>query len=154
MIEMTAKRKQFVRALDMGCGSGILSIAIAKTWHIPVLAADIDDEAARVTRFNAARNRVASRVHAICSPGYRSRQVRAAGPYDLIVANILARPLIAMAGDLARHLRRPVDGGGVAILSGLLERDGRRVLAAHQAFGLRLRHWHTRDGWLTLVLQW
>jgi ribosomal protein L11 methyltransferase len=149
MIERLAKQNRFSRPLDMGCGSGILSIAIAKTWRVPVLASDIDDEAERVTRFNAGRNGVQPLVRAVSGPGYRSRAVARAGPYDLIVANILARPLIAMAGELARHLAP----GGWAVLSGLLERDGRRVLAAHQAHGLRLVHWVPRDRWLTLALR-
>ncbi len=149
MIERLAKQARISRPLDMGCGSGILSIAMAKTWRVPVLASDIDDEAERVTRFNARRNGVQPLVRAVSGPGYRSRAVSQAAPYDLIVANILARPLISMAGDLARHLAP----GGWAVLSGLLERDGRRVLAAHQAHGLRLAHWSPRDGWLTLALR-
>ena len=142
MIERLAKRASVSRPLDMGCGSGILSIAMAKTWRVPVLASDIDDEAERVTRFNARRNGVAPLLRAVSGPGYRSRTVSQGAPYDLIVANILARPLISMAGDLTRHLAP----GGWAVLSGLLERDGRRVLAAHQAHGLRLAHWIPRDG--------
>jgi len=149
MIERLAKQTRISHPLDMGCGSGILSIAMAKTWRVPVLASDIDDEAERVTRFNARRNGVGPLVRAVSGPGYRTRAVGRAAPYDLIVANILARPLISMAGDLARHLAP----GGWAVLSGLLERDGRRVLAAHQAHGLRLVHWIPRDGWLTLALR-
>lgn len=153
MLQELSKERRFHHILDMGCGSGILSIAMAKIMRAPVLASDLDDEAVRVTRINARRNRVGQRISAVCAPGYMSRPVGAAAPYDLIVANILARPLIAMAGDLARHLRRGRQGGGIAVLSGLLERDGRRVLAAHRAHGLRLRHWRVRDGWLTLGLE-
>ncbi len=152
-LETLAKRHRFSRLLDMGCGSGILSIAMTKLWHQPVVASDIDDEAARVTRFNAGRNGVRPLIRAVCGPGYGSRTVASGGPYDLIVANILARPLISMAGDLANHLRPRAQGGGMAVLSGLLERDGRQVLAAHQAHGLRLCNWHVRDGWLTLALR-
>ena len=152
VIEDLSKAYRFTRPLDMGCGSGILAIAIAKTRRVPILAADIDDEAVRVTAFNAKRNGVGNLVSSICSPGYRTPKIARSGPYDLIVANILARPLIAMAGDLARHLKPRCDGGGVAVLSGLLERDGRRVMAAHQAHGLLLREWVVRDGWLTMVL--
>ena len=153
VIENLSKAYRFTRPLDMGCGSGILAIAMAKTGNVPILAADIDDEAVRVTAFNAKRNGVGNLVSSICSPGYRTPKIARGGPYDLIVANILARPLIVMAGDLARHLKPRCDGGGVAVLSGLLERDGRRVMAAHQAHGLLLREWVVRDGWLTMVLQ-
>ena len=153
LLQILAKRRRVSRPLDMGCGSGILAIAMAKLFRVPVVASDLDDEAVRVTHRNARQNGVGALVRAGCAPGYRSPQVAKNGPYDLIVANILARPLIAMAGDLARHLRPAADGGGVAVLSGLLERDGRRVLAAHAAHGLRLRHWRVRDGWLTLGLE-
>jgi ribosomal protein L11 methyltransferase len=153
LLQLLAKRHRFERPLDLGCGSGILSIAMAKLFHVPVLASDLDDEAARVTALNARKNGVGRLVRALTAPGYRAPAIAAEAPFDLIVANILANPLIRMAGDLARHLRPPADGGGIAVLSGLVERDGRRVLAAHQAHGLRLRYWRVRDGWLTLGLE-
>ena len=137
----------------MGCGSGILSIAMAKTRPVRVVAADVDLEAVRVTELNAKRNGVAQRIVSICSRGYTSRRVQLGGPYDLIVANIFTRPLIAMARDLGQNLRHRSKGGGRVILSGLLERDGRKVLAAHQPHGLVLRDWVVLDGWLTMVLQ-
>lgn len=152
VLDGLAKRVRIRRPLDMGCGSGILAIAMAKTWTRRVVASDIDPEAARVTRLNARRNRVGGLVHALCAPGYRAPAVARGGPYDLIVANILARPLIAMAGDLVRNLRRRRDGGGWVILSGLLARDGNWVAAAHRAHGLKLRRRLVRRGWMTLVL--
>jgi len=152
VIDGLAKRYRFQRPLDMGCGSGILSIAMAKTWHRPVVSSDIDPESARVTRLNARRNGVGPLIRAVCGPGYKSPTVSGGGPYDLIVANILARPLIAMAGDLARNLRPARDGGGVAILSGFVERDAAWVAAAQRTHGLTLRRRHVRQGWMTLVM--
>ncbi len=144
------RTRNFSRILDMGCGSGILSLAAAKLWQSPILASDIDDEAARVCQLNAERNGVGRFVQATCATGYGSLPVRNSAPYDLIVSNILARPLMNMAGDLSRHL---VSDGGYAILSGLLERDGNRVLAAHRGFGLRLVRRITIRGWQTLLLR-
>ncbi|MCP5367541.1 MAG: 50S ribosomal protein L11 methyltransferase [Hyphomicrobiales bacterium] len=141
-------RRRFGRVLDMGCGSGILALAAAKVWRVPVLAADIDPESVRVAALNAARNGVAPLVRAVASAGYRHRAVAAGGPYDLILANILARPLRAMAGDLARHLAP----GGVAVLSGFLARDENLVLGPHRARGLVPARRITIDGWRTLVL--
>jgi ribosomal protein L11 methyltransferase len=81
------------------------------------------------------------------SEGYRSPAVRAAGPYDLIFANILADPLCEMARDMARHLAPR----GSAILSGLFDRQAGRVIEAHRAAGLRLRRCIRLEIWTTLV---
>ena len=150
MLEGLRRTQRFTRILDMGCGSGILSLAAAKLWQSPVIASDIDDEAARVCELNAEQNGVGRFIQATCATGYGSLPVRNGAPYDLIVSNILARPLMNMAGDLSRHL---VSGGGYAILSGLLERDGNRVLAAHRGYGLRLVRRVNIRGWQTLLLR-
>ena len=136
------------RALDMGCGSGILAMAMAKTWEAQVLAADVDPAAVRTARENARRNGVAHLVETIESDGYENAEIGRRAPYDLIAANIVARPLIAMAPDLARAL----SVGGVAVLSGLLARQAEGVLAAHRAHGLAfVRHVECGD-WRTLVV--
>ncbi|PKU22703.1 50S ribosomal protein L11 methyltransferase [Telmatospirillum siberiense] len=142
------RRRHFRRPLDLGCGSGILAIAIAKTIARRVQAADIDPVSVRVATRNAKRNGVAGRISACRSDGYRCRTLARHRPYDLIVANILARPLAAMAADLGRHLA----SDGVAVLSGLLNRQERFVLAAHRSQGLSLVGRIRIDGWSTLVL--
>jgi len=147
-LNLSAPRR-FHRVLDMGCGSGILALAAAKLWRAPVLAADIDVESVRVTAVNARRNGVAPWIRALPSVGYRNPAIGRVGPYDLICANILARSLRAMAGDLARHLAP----GGVAVLSGFLARDENLVRSAHRARGLRPVRRITLDGWRTLVLE-
>ncbi len=135
-------------ALDMGCGSGILAIAIAKRWHIPVVASDIDPISTEVCIENAEINGVARYVRSLCGPGYHHPEVRARR-YDLIVSNILARPLARFAKDLGRHL----NPGGWAVLSGLLVRDANRIISAHAAQGLRLHSRVTIGEWGTLVLK-
>lgn len=147
-LDRLAKERRVARALDLGCGSGILAIAIAKTWRAKVIATDIDPDAVRVAGANAATNHVAGPVRVACGDGYRPSAVAAGAPYDLIVANVLARPLARLAGDLARHLTPD----GVAVLSGLIERDVAWVAAAHRAFGFRLVRSVVLDGWATLVL--
>lgn len=147
-MERLARRRRMRRALDMGTGTGILAMAAARLWRCPVLACDIDGGAVRAARENCAANGVRNRVHLRRSEGYRDAAVRGGRPFDLVLANILARPLKAMAGDLARHLAP----GGVAILSGLLPRQTATVLAAHRARGLHLSRRIAVEGWETLVL--
>lgn len=144
-----ARRRRFCCPLDLGCGSGILSIAAAKTWRVPVLAADIDPEAVRVTTANARGNGVARLVRAVKADGFGHRAIAGRAPYDLILANILARPLSRLARPLARHLAP----GGVAVISGIIERDGPWMIAVHRRVGLRLAARHAIDGWLTLVFR-
>src|SRR6266403_1911739 len=97
-------RRRFTRPLDLGCGSGVLALAAAKLWPAKVLAADNDPDAVRVARENAAINGLAERLTIVKSSGYGAGAIRRGAPYDLIMANILARPLYRMAGSLARHL--------------------------------------------------
>lgn len=135
--------------LDVGCGSGILSIAMAKAGGWPVLAADIDPESVRVCRANVRANGVADRVRAIRSRGLRAGRIGASGPYPLIVANILARPLMMMARDIARAMAP----GGYAVLSGLLIDQEVPVMAAYRRCGVVLAGRITVGGWRTLILR-
>ena len=147
-LERLARRRRCRRVLDLGCGSGILAIAAAKLWPARVLAADNDPVAVDVARANAARNGVAHRVRTMVSDGYANPRLRAAGPYDLITANILADPLCALARATARHV---APGGGV-VLSGLLDRQAARVVEAHRRAHLRLVDHIQIDIWTTLIL--
>lgn len=144
-----AKRHPVRRALDMGCGSGILAMAAARLWRRPVVAVDIDPESVHVARENARLNRLGRLVQAFGGNGYRTPEAVRGAPYDLIAANILARPLARMAPDLKRHLAP----GGYAVLSGLLVRQERHVLAAHRAQGLALEARIADGDWLTLILR-
>lgn len=137
------------RALDMGCGSGILSFAAAKLWRKPVVAVDIDALSVEIATENARLNRVNKLVTCRHGNGYSTPIVGHKGPYDLIVANILARPLARMAPSLRRHLRP----GGYAVLSGLLARQEKLVIAAHRRQGLKLVRRYRIGEWNTLVLK-
>ncbi|MBW8267886.1 50S ribosomal protein L11 methyltransferase [Caldovatus aquaticus] len=147
--ERLANSRRPRRVLDLGAGSGILAIAAAKRLRRPVLATDIEPWSVRVAADNARRNGVAGLVRVALADGWRHRAVRAGAPYDLVFANILARPLCAMARDLARHLAP----GGAAILAGLLGAQARWVLAAHRRQGLRLAMRLDIGPWTTLVLR-
>jgi len=137
------------RILDLGTGSGILAMAAARLLHRPVLASDIDPWSVRVAAENAALNGVGRLVRSRQGDGWNDPALRAAGPFDLVFANILARPLCRMAKDLAAHLAP----GGTAILAGLLQTQARLVLAAHRRRGLVLEGMVREGPWTTLVLR-
>jgi ribosomal protein L11 methyltransferase len=137
------------RILDLGTGSGILAMAAARLLERPVLATDIEPWSIRVTRSNAARNGLSRMVRPRLADGWRDPAVRRGGPYDLVFANILARPLCAMARDLALNLAP----GGTAILAGLLANQARGVLAAHRRQGLRLERLIPQGTWTTVVVR-
>lgn len=143
------KRRKLFHILDMGTGSGILAIAAAKLWNATFLAVDIDPIAAQVTKENVAINRESTVIRAGVSDGYQSKLVKDFGICDLIIANILARPLVRFASDLANALEE----GGYCVLSGLLVEQERMVLSAHRMQGLRLVKRFTHEGWCTLLLQ-
>ena len=148
MLDRLGRRRRFRRPLDLGSGSGILGIAMAKMWAVDVLATDIDPIAVRVAANNARVNGEGARFTAVVSDGYRHPALARNRPFDIIVANILAKPLMRMAKDLAAHLAPD----GVAVLSGLLDWQERMVLGAHLPQGLRLRERLVIDGWATLLI--
>ena len=147
-LEAVARRRP-LRILDMGTGSGILAMAAARLLNRTVLATDIEPWAVRVAAENAALNGVAHLVSARLADGWRDPFVRGSGPYDLVFANILARPLCLMARDLALHLAP----GGRAVLGGLLAGQARWVLAAHRRQGLRLERMLPQGPWTTIVVR-
>jgi ribosomal protein L11 methyltransferase len=141
------KARRHPRVLDVGCGTGVLAIAAARTGSKVAVGTDIDRVSVRIANENARLNGAQARfVHAA---GLNDPQVRAGGPYDLVFANILAPPLVALAQDIKDALRP----GGTAILSGLLRTQERRVSAAYLSRGFRIRRRLHRDAWATLVLR-
>ena len=141
------KSRRFDKVLDVGAGTGVLAIAAARTGARLARGTDIDAPSVRIARENAALN--GARAEFVHASGLGHQRVRSAAPYDLVFANILAPPLVALAQDIRGALRP----GGVAILSGLLRTQERRVLAAYRSRGFRLLRRIHRDAWATLVLQ-
>ena len=141
------KRRRFPRVLDVGCGTGVLAIAAARTGSKTALGTDIDAPSVRIANENAGLNHAAARfVHAA---GLNDPRVRRPAPYDLVFANILAPPLVALAEDIRRALKP----GGIAILSGLLRTQQRRITACYVSHGFVLERRLHRDAWATLVLR-
>lgn len=138
------------KILDVGTGSGILSIAGAKLWPTAkIIAVDIDDESVAVARQNALDNDVAAQISTAYSNGYSAQIVQQNVPYDVILANILARPLIEMAPQMAASLKK----GGYAIISGFIADQIDWVIEAHQKHGLKLQKLYQLDNWCTALLE-
>ncbi|GJD50163.1 Ribosomal protein L11 methyltransferase [Methylobacterium crusticola] len=143
------RRRRPARVLDVGTGTGILGLAAARLLHVRVVAGDLDPEAVATARGNAAFNGLANRMAFYEAPGLRSPLASRARGFDLVFANILARPLTRLAPSLARA----VATGGTLVLSGLIPRDVPGVLTAYAAQGFRLRRRRTIEGWATLELR-
>ncbi len=133
------------QVLDMGCGSGILSIAAAKLWNVPVLAVDIDPESVRVTTRHRDANGIGNTLTARAGDGFAVVDQS----YDLIIANILPQPLKMMAGDLMNRL----NPGGYAILSGLLLDQAQGILDTYTALGGILQTRLDRGEWAALLIR-
>jgi ribosomal protein L11 methyltransferase len=148
-IDRLTRRRSFRRVLDLGCGSGVLAIAAARALpRAEILASDNDPEAVCVATANAKANGVAQRIAFVCASGLAHPWLRHAAPFDLVIANILAGPLCALAPDLAKALRR----GGTLVLSGILTPEAAKVIAHYVAQGLRLSEHRQIAGWSTLTL--
>lgn len=147
-LDAILKRRRPERILDLGCGTGVLAIAAALAAKRKTLATDIDPEAVRVTELNAKLNGVAPLLLGVTAPGLKHTRIAHGAPYDLIFANILARPLISLAHGLASILAP----GGNLILSGLTRDQVRWVLAAYRNRGLIPTQTLFLGNWATLTL--
>lgn len=134
--------------IDIGTGSGILAIAIAKRCDVNVLATDIDPIAVDVARENVKINGVGDRIECLVSDGVDDPGIREPAPYDLVVANIVANPLIALAGGIGDLL----SADGIVILSGILNEQAADVASAYAAYGLGEKDRIELGKWTTLVL--
>jgi ribosomal protein L11 methyltransferase len=137
------------RIADIGCGTGVLAMAAASLWRCSVTASDIDPIAVETARANFRANGLGGRGRLFCAAGFNAPGVRANGPYELIFANILARPLKRLAPSMAENAVK----GGVIILSGILNTQAIGVERVYQGHGFG-RVWVTQDGdWSTLTLR-
>lgn len=140
--------RQALNMLDMGCGSAILAMAAAKLAPTSqILAVEIDRVSARVAAENVRQNRLAQHVRVYAGDGYKSSLVKSSAPYDIVLANILARPLMAMAKPLKSVLAED----GIAIVSGLLNTQERMVIGAHQLQGFYVKRLWRKSGWTAIM---
>lgn len=152
-LDRLARRAQFAKVLDLGTGSGILALALTRALpRASIIATDIDTRSIEVARENAERNglgRLSGGPHFLEANGLADSRIQRRGPFDLIVANILAGPLVAMAADISGQL----DDGATLVLSGILVPQAREVCARYKSLALELQRHERHNGWSTLVFQ-
>ncbi len=149
MLDAILKVRRPRRILDVGTGTGVLALAAAKALKMPVVAGDIDPISVEAARSNAILNHASPWLFPVVAKGTDHPTIRKGAPYDLIFANILAKPLRLLAPSIANVASADAD----IVLSGLLVRDVPGVLAAYKAQGLRLTRRIVLDGWATLLMK-
>ena len=136
-------------ALDIGCGTGILSIITAKLFNIPIIAVDIAKDAVYATQSNATLNEVNTSIHALQSQGFSHSAIAKHAPYDLILFNILAQT----ATQHAHHANKLMATKGLIILSGILQWQAPAVIEAYETLGMTLYASASSEPWETLIFQ-
>ncbi len=137
------------KVADIGCGTAVLAMAAARVWDGQFIASDIDEVAVEVAEANLKANDMAGQVTCLEAAGFDHADLKAAAPYDLIFANILKGPLVALSPDIAANLRV----GGYAILSGILNEQADGVIKVYAENGLALQRRDEIGEWTTLLLK-
>lgn len=137
------------RVADIGCGTAVLAMAAARVWEATVLASDIDPVAVDVALANLAANGMAGRVACVEAAGFDHPDLHAQAPYDLVFANILKGPLVALAPDIESHLTPD----GYAILSGILNEQADEVAEVYARSGINPVARDRIGDWTTLLLR-
>jgi len=148
-LEWLHERQHFSNVLDMGCGNGILSLASAGIWGANILAADIAPQAVADTQAQCKTHQMESLITVIRSDGFHHEMIAKAAPFDLIIFNLLAEPIVQMAPQLRTHLAT----GGVCILSGIQEWLSASVEETYRALGFAQLHSITRSPWRTYIMK-
>jgi len=148
-LDALARRYRPRHILDLGCGSGILAVAAARLWRRPVMASDIDARSVAFAARSLRDNAVAPFVRLVQAPGFRHPRLRREAPYDLVCANILARPLVLLGPALRAHSA----ARGFAIVSGFYVSQEAYISSAFRGFGFRRRNRVAVDDWITLTFQ-
>jgi ribosomal protein L11 methyltransferase len=146
MLQKILKARTPQNMLDLGTGSAVLALVLAKLTGRKVLATDNDALAVQIAHQNAALNGCAHLVEFAVAEGFNAPAIRHHAPYDLIVANILARPLMSLAPDMAAACRPSAD----LVLSGILDRQSKQVVAAYVSNGFAFQQRTSLEGWVTL----
>ena len=136
-------------SIDIGCGTGILSLAVAKLFRSRVFAVDNDPNALEVTRENIEKNSLSNLVKVFKSEGFNGSSLNAKGRYDLILANILYKPIKRLLLDFYKHL----EPNGYLILSGLNKKQAKDIRNICSIINFRLVRQQSDDNWTGLLLK-
>ncbi|UWR23371.1 50S ribosomal protein L11 methyltransferase [Sulfitobacter sp. S190] len=137
------------RVVDVGCGTAVLAMGAARIWPDTVLASDIDEVAVEVAAANVAANGLEGRVVCVEAAGFDHPQLAQAAPFDLVFANILKGPLVALAPDMAGAMQDE----SYAILSGILNEQADEVIEVYARVGINLYDRQSIGDWTTLILK-
>jgi ribosomal protein L11 methyltransferase len=146
-LALIARQRPLGKVLDIGTGSGVLAIAAIKAGAQSALGSDLDFDSIRIAHENAKNNRAGPRLKLLHARGADHQVIRSGAPYDLVLANILAKPLVRLAPDIAKLVRI----GGRIILSGLLTHQEPQVKSAYMGQSLHLADRRRINGWSTLT---
>ncbi|CUK12298.1 Ribosomal protein L11 methyltransferase [Ruegeria denitrificans] len=136
------------KVADIGCGTAVLAMAAARVWDGDIIASDIDQVAVDVADANLKANEMGGRVHCVEAAGFDHPDLKSHAPYDLIFANILKGPLVALSPEIGANLRT----GGYAILSGILNEQADDVISVYRQNGFNLMKRDEIGEWSTLIL--
>ncbi len=148
LLDEVLRRTRPAKILDLGTGTGVLAIAAAKALRRKILAGDIDRRAVDAARDNARMNGTGPWVEVVFAKGFAAPAFRAQA-FDLVLANILANPLKALALPMRQHLAPDA----AVILSGLLQAQANGVIAAYRSVGMVLVRRIEQEGWTSLLLR-
>lgn len=143
-LQALQQQREVKRVLDMGCGGGILSILCAHLWEAQVLGVDIAEKAVEETRAAIVANGLEGRVASYRSNGFAHEKIRAGAPYDLIIINLLAEPIIQWAGQVKKHLAPD----GIVLLSGILNWQEASVLQVYNQLGFDIKQLLNNNPWV------
>lgn len=139
------------KILDMGTGSGILSISASKLWNKTpkIIAVDIDQESVDVTHSNTITNNTENSITSLLSNGYENPLIKENSPFDIIFANILLNPLKSMTKDAYQSLKEK----GYYLISGFIDSQLDDILQHHISYGFKHIKTYKQDNWHAILLQ-
>ena len=135
--------------IDVGCGTAVLAMAAARVFSANVIASDIDSVAHSVAKMNTLANGLDQNIQCFEASGFAHEQIKTKNPFDLIFANILLAPLLAIATDISKYSL----SGGYVVLSGILSEQAELVVNKYTGVGFSLSNQIEIGEWVTIIFR-